>query len=469
VGEDRAGDALTFAFAARAVMPAPRCCGILPRMTITPRPLRALAALLLIGLLLAACAHAPRQAAAPALPDPVILISLDGFHPDYLQRGLSPTLQRLADTGVLAAWMNPSYPSLTFPNHYTLVTGLRPDRHGIVHNTMFDPALGSFGLSLRGAVEDGRWWGGEPIWVTARRQGLRTATMFWPGSEAEIAGLRPHEWFRFSPQPTPAERVDTLLAWLDRPEPDWPRFMTLYFEHVDTAGHDFGPHAPQTDAAIAAVDAALARLLDGLRARGLEGRVNLIITSDHGMAEVSSERVILLDDHLPREAARILTLGEVVGLSPQPGHEAEVEAALLGRHAHFACWRREQLPPRWHYGRHPRIPAIVCQADEGWKLLTRAALERAGGRVKPGAHGFDPEAPSMRALFLAHGPAFAQGVELPPFDNVHVYPLLAHLLGITAADCDGDLAVLVPALRSAHGTQAVLPGQSCSSCGSTRR
>lgn len=405
---------------------------------------------LLIPLLLAACAaHPPVDPPAPTdQPVPVILISLDGFHPDYLERGLTPSLQRLADGGVRAEWMNPSYPSLTFPNHYTLVTGLRPDRHGIVHNTMRDQALGDFALHRREAVEDGRWWGGEPIWVSAKRQGLRTSTLFWPGSEAEIGGLRPDDWRVFSKDLPPEQRVDTVLGWLDRAPDQRPHFVTLYFEHVDTASHDFGIDSPKADAAIATVERALARLLDGLSERGLADAVHLIVVSDHGMAATSAERLVVLNDWLDPATAEIRTLGEVVGIEPLPGREAEVNRALLGRHDRFQCWPKQELPERWHYGRNARIPAIVCQADAGWKIVTQEQLVRWQGKVKPGAHGFDPGHPTMRALFIAHGPMIAPGTVVPAFDNVHVYPLLAHLLAIDAGPSDGDASVLAPALRA---------------------
>lgn len=413
-----------------------------------PQPLRTLATLVLASLLLAACAHAPRPVAAPAPPVPVILISLDGFHPDYLRRGLSPTLQALADDGARARWMNPSYPTKTFPNHYTLVTGLRPDRHGIVHNSMTDVRLGRFETRDRDAVEDGRWWGGEPIWNTARRAGLRTASMFWVGSEARIGGLQPDHWSRFDYGVDHDARIDRVLGWLDLPASERPHLITLYFEHTDVVGHTHGPASAQTDAAIAEVDRALARLRAGLRDRGPGGQVNLIVVSDHGMAEISPDRVIVLDDLLPLDAVTTVTLGEIVGLQPRPGRETETRRALLPQpHDHLRCWQRESLPAHWHYGRHPRVPPIVCQADEGWLVMTRRGFERWRDQLNRGAHGYAPESPSMRALFIAHGPAFRRGVELPPFDNIHVYPLLAHLLGIAPAENDGDFAVLAPALR----------------------
>lgn len=407
--------------------------------------------LLPLLLLLSACAARPLPLAPAPEKPPVILISIDGFHPDYLLRGHTPTLQALADTGVRAAWMTPSYPSLTFPNHYTIVTGLRPDRHGIVENTMSDPELGGFSLSNRAAVGDRRWWGGEPIWTTAQRAGLRTGTMFWPGSEAPINGWYPDYWHEFDAGKPKEDRVDTVLGWLDLPPTERPQFMTLYFEKVDSVGHYRGPDTPELNAALAEVDEALARLLAGLEARGLRERVQLVIVSDHGMAETSPERVVFVEDILPAGSASLVAVGSSLGLNPRPGRQAEVEDALLGRHAHHECWRKQDLPPRWHYGRHPRVPDIVCQADTGWRFVSRErARNRPGGwesTINPGSHGFDPEDPSMRALFIAHGPAFRPGMVIPPFDNVHVYPLLAALLGIAPAPGDGDPAVTAAMLR----------------------
>ncbi len=410
---------------------------------------------LLVAALLAvagcATSPAPRaptaaQAPAPAIA-PVLLVSIDGLHPDDLPR--LPTLRQLADTGVRAQWMNPSFPSLTFPNHYTLVTGLRPDHHGIVHNSMRDPQLGRFSLNDRQAVGDGRWWdGGEPIWVTAHKAGLRTATMFWPGSEAAIRGVRPDEWHAFDAKMTPTARVDRVLGWFDLPPAQRPALMTLYFDQVDHAEHDGGPDSPPVRAALAEVDAALARLVDGLRRRGMLDATNIVVVSDHGMARVPNGQVVAVDAMVPADIAEVETAGQVVGVRPLPGHEAEAEARLLGRHPHYSCWRKDALPERWHYGTHPRIPPIVCLMDEGWDALYPGwqAKRRPGDR---GSHGFDPALPSMRATFVAHGPAFRAGTVLPAFDNVDVYPLLAHLLRLPPAANDGDLAPLRPALREA--------------------
>ncbi len=414
-------------------------------MTRRPRGAAALFFLLLALLSLPACVSTP-PAATP--PDTVVLVSIDAFRADYLDPKTTPSLSRLAAEGVHAAWMNPSYPSLTFPNHYSIVTGLRPDHHGIIHNTMRDAALGGFKLSDREAVGNGQWWGGEPIWIGAQKAGLRSATMYWPGSEAAIGGVRPTQWLPFDEDVPAAARVDQVLAWLDAPAAERPSIVTLYFDKVDHASHENGPASPQTRAALAETDAAIGRLRDGLAARGLLDRVNLVVVSDHGMATVEPGHYVAVEDMVTMEEAVVVSVGQVVGIAPNPGFEAVVERKLLGAHAHYDCWRKGELPARWHYGTHPRIPPIVCQMHEGWDALPRAAIAQRPTDHPRGSHGYDPALPSMHALFIARGPAFRRGMEIPAFDNVDVYPLLARLLGIVPAKNDGDIAPLLPALRN---------------------
>jgi len=399
------------------------------------RPRRILACCLV--LFLAACASTPPADRAASSQRSVLLVSLDGFRADDLDLGITPNLARIAREGVRARWMTPSYPSLTFPNHYSIVTGLVPDHHGIVHNTMRDPALGGFKLSDRAAVGDGRWWGGEPIWVGAEKAGLRSATLFWPGSEAEIAGMRPTRWHPFDEKMPLDVRVDIVVGWLSELEATRPRIATLYFETIDHESHAYGPDSPQAHAAIRAVDAAIGRLLDGLAARGRLDDTDLIVVSDHGMAMVPPDNLVAVEDMATLEEATVVTIGQVVTVVPKPGHEAAVERKLLGAHPQYDCWRKGELPARWRYGTHPRIPPIVCQMHEGWDALPREAIAKRPPHDR-GSHGYDPELPSMRALFLARGPGFRRGVVIEPFDNVDVYPLLVRLLGIAPAANDGD-------------------------------
>lgn len=388
---------------------------------------------------------------ATAQERPVILIGIDGFRADYLERGVTPTLSRLAAGGVRAdSGMRPSFPSVTFPNFYTLVTGLHPDRHGVVYNTMRDPALPgrTFTLRDRAEVMDRVWYDdAEPIWVTAEKAGLRAATMFWPGSEAPIGGVRPSYWLPFEQAVPSLARVNILLGWFTLPVGEQPRLATLYFDVVDTAGHRFGPGTAETDRALTEVDTAVAALLSGLEARGIEA--DLVIVADHGMAAVSGQRLVFLDDHIDVSAVRIATEGPVVTLDALPGREAEVEAGLLRPHDHMQCWRKGEVPTRLAYGRHRRVPALVCMAETGWLIGSRTGTDPA--RIRGGAHGYDNVTPEMRALFIAHGPAFARGVTLPEMDSVDVQPLLARLLGLTAPAGDGRLEDAAAALLDGAG------------------
>lgn len=399
--------------------------------------------------LVAGCAQnapydAPRDAERAAGRTPLILVSIDGFRPDYLARGVTPNLNALAASGARAEAMLPSFPSITFPNHYTLVTGLRPDHHGLVGNTMEDARIAPnprFKLSDHDAVADRRWWDeAEPVWVTAERQGVRTATMFWPGSEAAIHGVRPSKWLPFDGKLPAAARVDTLLGWMDQ-APSGYGFYTLYFDDVDHAGHEFGPDTPQATEAAAHVDAAIGRLLEGLRARNV--KANIVVVSDHGMAAISRERVIRLDQVAPESSFRMITGGTYGGIEARPGQDAALAAALLKPHEHMQCWRKGDIPARFQYGRNARVPAFLCLAEVGWMIVPD---EKSAERVNGGAHGYDNTAPEMRALFIASGPAFRQ-VVLKPFDNVDVYPLLMSLIGVKPLANDGDIAPLLPALN----------------------
>ncbi|WP_313178260.1 ectonucleotide pyrophosphatase/phosphodiesterase [Stenotrophomonas sp.] len=392
--------------------------------------------------LMACSTPSPRQAAAtlPAAIQPaprLLLVSIDGLRADALDRGLTPNIQRMIDGGVRARWMTPSYPSLTFPNHYTLVTGLRPGHHGIIHNSMQDPQLGGFEISNPAAVTDARWWGGEPIWVSAEKAGVRTATWSWPGSEAAIQGVRPSQWQVYDRNIALEDRVQTVLGWLAQTGPQAPRLATLYMENVDKAGHTYGPESAEYREAIQRADAIVGQVLDGLGARGLASDTNIVLVSDHGMAELPEGHVLDTERMVDPTVAVATSVGQPVGFQARPGREREAEQALIGRHDHYQCWNRADLPPRWQYGQHPRTPPIVCEMDESWDALTPELLARHVHAYR-GTHGYDNTLPSMRAVFVATGPSFEAGRTVEGFDNVDVYPLLARLLNVPAAANDGN-------------------------------
>lgn len=397
--------------------------------------------LLLIPLLLAlvACAsRAPEPKLPRERPLPVLLIGIDGFRPDYLAMPEARTLRALAEGGGHAEALQPAYPSLTFPNHYTLVTGLHPDRHGIINNSMRDPELGSFAMHLRTAVADGRWWGGEPVWITAKRRGLRSATLFWPGSEADVGGQHPDEWLPYDASLGSARRVQQVLEWLSRPQSSRPDFMTLYFEQVDSIGHDVGPDAPELRRAVSAVDRSVRELLAGIADAGWADRINLVLVSDHGMTAIDESRPILLDELVDPRSFELVSFGASAGIQPRRGRSAEVEAALLRPHAHMRCFRPPEFPAEWRFGEHPRIPAITCQAEPPFVVGTRRVYEMPGRKRKRGGHGYDPTLPDMQALFIGHGPAFAPGTRIDRAHSVDVYALLCRLLGIAPAAHQGD-------------------------------
>lgn len=388
----------------------------------------------------AACARAPRTPApAPAAPErTVLLVSLDGFRADYINRPVAGRLRALAASGVRAERMVPAFPSKTFPNHYTIVTGLYPEHHGIIANAMFDETIGQkFTLADTAVTHDARWWGGEPLWQTVERQGKKAASYFWVGSDIRIHGKVP-TWYRTYDGTVPnPERVRTVLDWLSLPAGTGPAFVSTYFSDVDDAGHAFGPDAARTDSAIARVDAMVGALVDGITERGLAGRVNIVVVSDHGMTPLAPDRVIYYDDYIDVSRVRLVDLSPVGALVPAAGYEDAAYAQLKGAHPHMQVYRKGEVPARLHFNTNPRITPLVTIADEGWTMTTRAMAARTGP-PKGGAHGFDNQLPSMGALFVASGPDFRTGVVVPPFQNIHVYELLAGLLGVTPAPNDGS-------------------------------
>ena len=408
-----------------------------------------LACLLVLGSL-AGVAGRPQQR-ADGLERTVILISFDGWRWDYHTRIPTPNLQRLMSRGVRAEALIPAFPSETFPNHYTIVTGLYPGHHGIVSNNMRDPTTGRrFTLGARREIEDPMWWGGEPIWVTAERQGLAAATLFWPGSEAPIQGTRPRYWEPYDEDlPGPA-RVERVLTWLDLPASERPRFLTLYFEDVDTAGHDDGPDSKAVREAVTRADGYLGQLTAGLERRNLLDRVNIVVVSDHGMAATNTSRVVFVDDYISLDDVLISDINPTLGVWPKAGKEEAVYRALARAHRRLKMYRRHETPARWHYRDHPRIPPIVGVVDDGWQVMQRSSLKALIERTtrgEGGQHGYDPRSRSMHAIFVAAGPAFKQGVTVPAFESVHIYNALARILGVPRVQNDGDPAVAQRLLR----------------------
>ncbi len=282
------------------------------------------------------------------------------------------------------------------------------------------------------------------MWVTAEKAGLPTAILFWPGSEAAIHGVRPRRFLPYDEPMTASARVDGVIEWLREPDATRPRFVSLYLQNTDDAGHRGGPSSAVARDGIREIDTALGRLRDGLIAAGRWDLTDLVVVSDHGMATVPAGNVVAIEEMVDPEDALAVTVGQSVGFVPRAGREREAIAKLVGSHRQYECWRKEDLPPRWHYGTNPRIPPIVCQMHEGWDAVPRATLAKRALEAR-GSHGFDPSLKSMRAIFLARGPSLRHGVKLPPIENVDVYSLLMRLLGLEPLANDGNPRALAGA------------------------
>jgi predicted AlkP superfamily pyrophosphatase or phosphodiesterase len=385
------------------------------------------------------CSQASKQ------PAPVLLISIDGLRPDYLSRTDTPVLDQLIANGTLAEHLIPIFPTKTFPNHYTTVTGLYAEHTGIVSNSMMDAELGRFSMGNRQAVSDARWWGGEPIWVTAEKQGVRAGTLFWPGSEAPVGGLYATHWLEYDDDLPHDARVDTLISWFQATSDRPLQFATFYMSQVDSYGHWYGPDSDSVAVALKEVDRTLGYLISELERIGVWPHVNVIITSDHGMTEVSNDRVILIDEIISLDDVIVHDWSPVAMIQPNSGKTQHVYASLKAAEDNYSVYLKDELPDRYRLKNHSRVPEIVVVADIGYTITTRDRFEARG--VSGGAHGYDPMEPDMNAFFMASGPAFKSGIVIEAFESVHIYELMCALLGLDSAPNDGDLSIMAPILR----------------------
>jgi predicted AlkP superfamily pyrophosphatase or phosphodiesterase len=408
---------------------------------------------MLAASLCAAAAETPgsggRNAAERADSPYLVLVSIDGFSQDYLSIYPTPALDRIAASGVRAESLRPVFPSLTFPNHYSIATGLYPSEHGIVSNRFPDETRGSwYKLSDRDSVEDGRWYGGEPIWVAAERHGLVAAAYYFVGSEAAIQGVRPSHWNSFDASVPGSDRVARVLEWLAWPEETRPRLITLYFEHVDTAGHEFGRGSPELARAVAEVDANIGRVLDAIADRGLEDDVNVLVVSDHGQADyVDPESSFVLREHIDLAGLEIIAGGAYAWIYQQ---QPDRERALAIRDAINDSWRRgrallrDEAPAEWRVTDSPRYPEVFVVPDIGHGVV----VEPEGvGRLTKGDHGWEPSEKAMHGIFLASGPGMPRGVTIGEVSVVDVYPLMLELLRIESSPPPPDRDRLRPMLR----------------------
>ncbi|KAJ8305988.1 hypothetical protein KUTeg_016533 [Tegillarca granosa] len=381
---------------------------------------------------------------------PLLLISLDGFRAEYLNRHITPVIQKMRDCGVHTPYMRSAFPTVTFPNHYTIVTGLYPESHGIISNNMYDPDIGEvFTLSSK-TKGDPRWWGGEPMWITAKKQNKKTATFFWPGSDVNISGIYPDIWKLYDGSVGYPKRVDTVLEWLTLPEDRKPDFITLYFDQPDHAGHASGPDSENVNSQLQVVDGLIGQLMDSLYHKDLHNCVNIIVLADHGFDSVSCDQVVKLSPYI--DVKKMMIFGGTFGrierdyikqskykvlnnTNVQPVEE--IVDNLMCKNDAMKVFTKETLPRRHHYLNNKRIGDILLDLRREWLVTDANSFYCYGGN-----HGWDNIYKTMHALFLAHGPGFKQQIQIEPFENIELYNLMAEILGITPAPNNGTMGSL---------------------------
>jgi len=368
----------------------------------------------------------------------VLLISFDGFRWDYLERGLTPNLNSFAEKGVRALSLQPSYPSGTFPNHYTIVTGMYPENHGIIGNHIYNPYNNTtFSLKDSNAITDSYWYLGEAIWETAKRQGLTTASFFWPGSEVKTNYRHPDYYKQYNSKIPFFTRVDTVVSWLQLPYEQRPKFITLYFEETDSKGHDYGPNSPQVDSAIKLCDDVFGYLLRKLKEINLLDSINIIVVSDHGMTEIEPQRIINLSQFPKVGKLRINTYGYMASIVGDRDSLEKYREILLKNQRNFKVYKRNEIPQYFHFSNNPLIGDLVVIPDFGWTIArdTNEYLYKLRGY-----HGYDNHWLDMHGIFIAGGPSFKKNYKIGTLFNIDIYPLLCKILNIVPrGNIDGKL------------------------------
>lgn len=377
----------------------------------------------------------------------VLMISIDGFRYDYLDKIKPPNLLKIAEAGVRAEGLVPSFPTLTFPNHISLVTGLTPGHHGIVSNFFYDEKLQkTYGMSDKTAVNDPSWYRGEPLWAAVEKSGMLAATYFWVGSESKIAGVDPTYLVPYDGSIPNMKRGEQVIEWLSLPEKSRPHFVALYFSDVDSAGHKHGPDSVEVKNAVLEIDAVIGKVYDEL------GKLNIplqiIIVSDHGMEEVSTDRLIYLNQLSDMKPFTSVEQGALINLYSDD--EAQIEKTyheLRKVQKNFTVYRRKQLPYRWFYTDAHRVGDLVVVADPGYYLKVQQSFSNKPEKLNAATHGWDNNYKNMRGLFIAQGSLIRSKQRIKPFANVHVYPFVLNLLGLKPQQAiDGELSVLRPVL-----------------------
>ena len=367
----------------------------------------------------------------------VLLISMDGFRYDYLDKANTPNFDKLVNTGVSAKALIPVFTSKTFPNHYSIATGMYAENHGLIANTFFANDLNKqYSIRDRNAVENGAFYGGEPIWVTAESQNVISASYFWVGSEAVIKGQQPTYWKKYNQKVSFESRIDSVISWYSKPVQSRPRLILLYFHEPDWTGHEYGPNSNETISQIEKMDNVFGNLISKISKLSIYNNLNIIIVSDHGMTDVKPDRTIDLSLVTDLSNMRVNGAGPTVFISSESKKQLKQTYKQLKNIDNADVYWKQNIPKRFHYRNHVRIPDLLVLANEGWSLMPLGH----GSSTPKGSHGYDNQLDNMKAIFMAKGPSFKKGYRRDEFENIHIYPLITHILGIKSyPNIDGDL------------------------------
>lgn len=361
----------------------------------------------------------------------VILISADGFRYDYARKYHAQHLLSLSNSGVSAASMIPSFPSITFPNHYTLVTGLYPAHHGLVSNAFYGRQLARGYYYKSATAAEGLWYGGTPLWVLAEQQQMLSASFYWVGSEAAIKNVRPTYYYHYNEKINIHNRIETVRSWLRLPVAKRPHLITMYFPEVDHAGHKYGPESKETARQVGFIDSAVNELVKAVNTTGL--KVNFVFVSDHGMTTIPTRHQLQIPAVIDTNRFIVSGDGTLVELYAKKGDRgliARTYQRLLKGAKGYRVYLKNNTPARLHYGarddRHQHIGDILLMP-----AYPHVFVLKGDGKINPGCHGYDPaEVKAMGATFYAWGPAFKKQLKIPAFENVNVYPVITQILGL---------------------------------------
>ena len=364
----------------------------------------------------------------------VVMLSLDGFRWDYPDHAYTPVLDSLKKAGVFAE-MIPCFPTKTFPNHYSIATGLYPDHHGIVLNSFYATDLGKqYSISDRQSVGNGIFYGGDPIWVTAKKQDIHTATLYWVGSEAAIEGIRPDIWYPYNHTLPFTSRIDSLVRWLSFPDSVRPHLILWYYPEPDGYGHHYGPSGAKTIQMVEQLDRWLGKFFTAMRKLPIYNKLNFIITSDHGMGPISNNREVILDHYIDTANLQIMDGGNPVYNLKVKSGKLQIVYEKLKKVQHIEVWKHDSLPACLHYGTNIRTHDLTIVADSNWSIYWSWHIGHGNG-----THGYDNRWRAMHAIFYAAGPAFKKSYRQKSFENIDIYPLIAKILQLKPAKTDGHL------------------------------